>query len=123
MGVLADGRSPDVVVVGGGAIGCASAWFLAREGLRVTLLEREDIAGEASGAAAGMLAPVGELGHGAADPRAGAALFEWGRRSLDLYPELCERLTGRAPDHAALVRHLEQKLSDVYRGGTTEPTR
>ncbi len=79
-----------MVVVGGGAIGCASAWFLAREGLRVTLLEREDIAGEASGAAAGMLAPVGERVHAGAD--AGEPMLRWGLRSLALFPELCATL-------------------------------
>jgi glycine/D-amino acid oxidase-like deaminating enzyme len=36
---------PDVVVVGGGAVGCASAWFLSREGFSVTLLERGELAG------------------------------------------------------------------------------
>ena len=46
---------PEVVVVGGGVIGCATAYYLAREGADVTLLEREGLAGEASGAAAGML--------------------------------------------------------------------
>lgn len=53
---------PDVVVVGGGAIGCATAFFLARAGADVTLLERADLAGEASGAAAGMLAALSDEG-------------------------------------------------------------
>ena len=37
---------PEVVVVGGGVIGCATAYYLAREGADVTLLEREGLAGE-----------------------------------------------------------------------------
>jgi glycine oxidase len=53
---------PDVVVVGGGAIGCATAYFLSREGASVTLLERGELAGEASGAAAGMLAALSDEG-------------------------------------------------------------
>jgi glycine oxidase len=53
---------PDVVVVGGGAVGCASAWFLSREGFSVTLLERGELAGEASGAAAGLLAALSDEG-------------------------------------------------------------
>ena len=54
---------PDVVIVGGGIIGCATAFCLAREGASVTVLERGEIAGEASGAAAGMLAALsGEAG-------------------------------------------------------------
>src|SRR5450631_10597 len=47
----------DVVVVGGGVIGCSIAYFLARAGARVTLLERSHLAAGASGVAAGMLAP------------------------------------------------------------------
>ncbi len=54
---------PDVVIIGGGVIGCATAYYLSREGAKVTLLERGEIASEASGAAAGMLAALsGEAG-------------------------------------------------------------
>jgi glycine oxidase len=52
-------RSPDVVVVGGGAIGMASAWRLAQRGAAVTVVD-PDPGGGASGVAAGMLAPVTE---------------------------------------------------------------
>ena len=41
--------SRSVVVVGGGIVGCATAYFAAREGLDVTLLEREHVAFGASG--------------------------------------------------------------------------
>jgi glycine oxidase len=51
--------SPDVVVVGGGAIGLASAWRLAQGGAAVTVVDPEP-GGGASGVAAGMLAPVTE---------------------------------------------------------------
>jgi glycine oxidase len=50
----------DVVVVGGGVIGCAVAYYLTAKGARVTLLERDEVAGHASGAAAGMLVPPAE---------------------------------------------------------------
>jgi len=50
----------NVLVVGGGIIGCASAWELARAGCTVTLVERGQPGAEASGAAAGLLAPMGE---------------------------------------------------------------
>ncbi len=53
---------PDVVVVGGGAIGCATAYFLSLQGASVTLLERGELAGEASGAAAGLLAALSDEG-------------------------------------------------------------
>jgi glycine oxidase len=50
----------DVVIVGGGIVGCAIAWYLARDGVSVTLLERGRIGHGASDAAAGMLAPMCE---------------------------------------------------------------
>ncbi len=45
----------DCVVIGGGVMGCATALFLARGGMRVALLERGAICREASGANAGTL--------------------------------------------------------------------
>jgi glycine oxidase len=52
------GEEPaDVVIVGGGVIGCCIAYFLTLGGARVTLLERGQLASGASGVAAGMLAP------------------------------------------------------------------
>ncbi len=39
----------NVVIVGGGIIGCATAYFLAREGADVTVVERGEVSGEASG--------------------------------------------------------------------------
>lgn len=50
----------DVIVVGGGVIGCSIAWRLAQAGLKVTLFERRRVGCEASRAAAGMLSPQGE---------------------------------------------------------------
>src|SRR5688572_25797147 len=57
---------PDVAVVGGGIVGLAIAERAAREGLRVTLIDRGILGGGASRHAAGMLAPVSEaeVGHG-----------------------------------------------------------
>ena len=54
-------RTTDVVIVGGGVIGCAIAYFLRKMGVEVTVLERGEIGGQASGAAAGLLAPLGPL--------------------------------------------------------------
>lgn len=51
------GRSPDVVIIGGGIIGCALAHRLAQAGVHVTVVERGEIGGEASGAAAGIVGP------------------------------------------------------------------
>ncbi|HEV7214418.1 MAG TPA: glycine oxidase ThiO [Chloroflexota bacterium] len=51
------GAIPDVLVVGGGVIGCAVAYAAASAGLRVTLIEGDRLGAGASGAAAGLLAP------------------------------------------------------------------
>jgi glycine oxidase len=51
--------TPDVIVVGAGAIGLASAWRLAQRGAAVTVVDPNP-GGGASGVAAGMLAPITE---------------------------------------------------------------
>ncbi|MCP4361126.1 MAG: FAD-binding oxidoreductase [Chloroflexi bacterium] len=45
-------KSAEAVVIGGGVIGCACAYFLARDGVDVCLLERGDIGAGTSSAAA-----------------------------------------------------------------------
>ncbi|MFZ5633221.1 MAG: NAD(P)/FAD-dependent oxidoreductase [Bacillota bacterium] len=42
-------NSPDVVIVGGGIVGACTAYFLAKKGVRVTVVEAGDIAAGASG--------------------------------------------------------------------------
>jgi glycine oxidase len=54
----------DVVIVGAGVIGLACAWRASQRGLRVRVLERDQPGAGASGVAAGMLAPVGEVSWG-----------------------------------------------------------
>ena len=41
-------READVVVVGAGIVGCATAYYLARRGVRVVVVERGGVAGEQS---------------------------------------------------------------------------
>jgi glycine oxidase len=74
----------DVAVAGGGPIGLASAWYAARRGLRVTLVD----AGEpgAWDVAAGMLAPASEADFG------DDALAGLGLRSGDLFTAFCAEL-------------------------------
>jgi glycine oxidase len=58
-------RAPDVVIVGGGLIGCLAARALAADGRHVTLFERgADLGRRASTAAAGMLSPQMEWAEG-----------------------------------------------------------
>ena len=51
-------ENSEVVVVGGGAAGCAVAYYLTRAGVRVTIVEREGIGSQASGYSAGGLNPL-----------------------------------------------------------------
>lgn len=48
----------DVVIIGGGAAGCATAYYLAKAGVKATIIEREGIASKASGYNAGGLNPL-----------------------------------------------------------------
>ena len=52
----------DILIVGGGVIGLTAAYVLAKEGLRVTVLDRQAFGQEASWAGAGIL-PPGNLEH------------------------------------------------------------
>jgi glycine oxidase len=54
----------DVVIVGGGPIGLASAWRAAQRGLRVVVLERDRVGSGAASVAAGRLAPTTEADFG-----------------------------------------------------------
>ena len=45
----------DVIVIGGGLAGCATAYYLARDGVSVTVLERSELNTQASGSNAGSL--------------------------------------------------------------------
>jgi glycine oxidase len=51
----------DVIIVGGGVIGCAIAYYLRKASVDVTVVDRGEIGAEASSAAAGLLAPLGPL--------------------------------------------------------------
>jgi glycine oxidase len=79
------GRTPDVLVVGGGIVGAAIAWRLSKAGATVTLLEKSAIGREASWAAGGMLTPV----HLAEYP---PALADACSASLALYEPLCREI-------------------------------
>jgi glycine oxidase len=50
--------SPEVLIAGGGIIGCSIAYHLAKEGAKVTIVERESIGSQASGAATGLLSAM-----------------------------------------------------------------
>ena len=84
--------SNDAIVIGAGLIGSAVALRLAQGGLRVALLEKNELGREASWAGAGMLSP-------APDSPSAIPLVRFGRASLNLYPRFVdeiEELSGRA---------------------------
>ena len=64
-------QTTDVVIIGGGVSGCSTAYQLSKAGVQVSILEREEIAAEASSAAAGLLSPTEVL----TGPKAVADLF------------------------------------------------
>jgi len=52
----------EVVIVGGGIVGCTTAYFLARKGVKATIIEKEAVGSCASGFAAGLLNPLNGQG-------------------------------------------------------------
>ena len=75
----------DVIVVGGGLMGCSIAYRLAKDGARVLVLERSIPGAEASSAAAGILGPTVES-------FGDALALQLGRRSRELHAELADEL-------------------------------
>ena len=111
----------DVIVIGGGVIGCSIALRLAERGLHVAVYDRGEPGAEASAAAAGMLAPQGEM----TQPN---AFFELAAASRDLYPDFVrhvEVLSGQRVGlrrdgtmMVALSEDEERAHEDIFRGQT-----
>ena len=59
---MAETSSTDVCIAGGGIVGLCCAYFLAKSGVDVTIIERDSIGSHASGFAYGSLSPLGEAG-------------------------------------------------------------
>ena len=75
---------PDVVIVGGGIIGCLTAYYLTQRGLKPTVIEADAIASGASGTSAGWLTPYSHEN----DP----AMLSLSPATLQLHAELAETL-------------------------------
>lgn len=97
----------DCIVVGGGIAGAAAARALALAGCRALLVERGDVAGAATPAAAGMLAPQIEA-------HAGDPLLPLALAAREAYPELVRAL-GQAGRTVGFARRgiLRVALDDV----------
>ena len=82
-------ETADVVVIGGGIIGCAIAYEFARAGRSVVVLERGRIGGEASSASGGILVPLHDAEEGGRTPQ-----YDLDRASQLLFPDLVSDLEG-----------------------------
>ena len=108
-------QSSDVVVIGGGAIGTAIAYYLAKAGKSVTLVERRGVGQEASGANVGLVTLFS--GHSFDEPDPGP-VYELTRASVDAYATLGEEL-GVDIEYeqcgGVVFAHSEDKLAVIKR--------
>ncbi|MEI2663277.1 glycine oxidase ThiO [Rossellomorea sp. LJF3] len=78
-------KAYDVVIVGGGVIGCSILYQLSKRGKKGLLIEKEQLASRASKAAAGMLGVHTEL-------NGGSPLYRLAQKSRNMYPALAQEL-------------------------------
>jgi glycine oxidase len=116
-------RAADVLIIGGGIIGCSIAWRLAQAGMEVTVLDRAEPGAEASSAAAGMLAPLGEM----VAPRTFSELCVTSRNLYRGFAAEVEESSGHhagyRSDGALLVAFdeaYEEELTEVHRTQTAQ---
>lgn len=97
-----------IAVVGGGVVGCATAYLIARSGLKVNLIERDGIAAHASGHNAGNLNPL----HGTPP-----ALIPFALESFRIHREVSSELAqlGCASYAALPVKRVHLALSEADR--------
>jgi glycine oxidase len=111
----------DVIIIGGGIIGCSIALRLAQARLKVCVLDRGEPGAEATSAAGGMIAPQGEI----SDPD---EFFELCAASRDLYQsytaeveELSGQKVGYRRDGTLLVAVNDEEsrgLGKIFSGQT-----
>ena len=75
----------EVVIIGGGIVGCATSYFLAKQGVRSLILEKDTVAGHASGFALGGLNPLGGF-------EIPGLLSEFSLKSFDLHTDIYQEL-------------------------------
>lgn len=97
-------RGPNILIIGGGLMGCACGWQLAQAGADVLILERSVPGAEASSAAAGILGAQVES-------HPNRAMAELSRMSRDRYGAWAEALK------ATTGLDIEYRLSGALRVG------
>ncbi len=80
-------NSADIVIIGGGVIGCAAAYELSGAGLDVVVLDKGPIGGAASSASAGLIVPLHATDDGQRTP-----LFDLYWASSCIFPQLVSEL-------------------------------
>jgi glycine/D-amino acid oxidase-like deaminating enzyme len=139
--------APDVVIVGAGIVGTATAWELARRGARVTLLDAGGVSGGTTGLGEGNVlcsdkdagpeleltrlglacydAVEREVGEAARIRRKGALIVHPGARTWEAEPARVARLRASGVEaellDAAAVRELEPALTGALHGATYVP--
>jgi glycine oxidase len=113
----------DVLIIGGGIIGCSIAWRLAQAGMKVTVLDRGEPGAEASSAAAGMLAPFGER----VEPRTFSELCIASRSLYASFAAEIEERSGQSVGYrddgsllVALEEAEEEELAEIHRTQTVQ---
>ena len=114
-------RTFDTLIIGGGAIGCAIAYELSKEGQKVAVLEKRTVAAGASGVSAAML-------EAQLDAHRGEPFLSLALASRDLFPGLWQelkeltgidfqyercgilQLAGTAPEHRELLRRQDLQV-------------
>jgi glycine/D-amino acid oxidase-like deaminating enzyme len=100
-----------VIICGGGVIGACSAYFLARRGVSVTVVEKTGVASAASGKSGGFLA---------LDWNDGSPLAALARRSFELHGQLAEQCAHdwgyRRLDTLSVAASATRDVSEFGRG-------
>jgi len=106
-------KSSDVVIIGGGVIGCNIAWELAKAGVHAQVIERRELAREASWASAGIISPP--------SPRYGSRA-DLALRSFKQYPALIEEVESITGLSSGFARSGEVELAQPGVAGSLGET-
>ncbi len=109
-------KQPDVLIIGGGVIGLTTAYFLAREGVSVAVMDKGDFGQEASWAGAGILPP--------GNPQQARTPFQQLRsHSAALFPTLSAELRDRTGVDNGYLRCGGLEFTDTESDATAEEWR